>query len=62
MNDRQKELVSLKVIQMKRMGYDPIGCSRSIRLEKVRLRKKLEHVNFFGKTHHRDGFKVPVHD
>ena len=32
LNDRQKELVSLKVIEMKKMGYDPIGCSRSIRL------------------------------
>ena len=26
---------------MKRWGYDPIGCSKSIKLEKVRLRKRL---------------------
>ena len=37
----------MKVIQMKKMGYDPIGCSKSIRLEKVRLRKKLDHTNIF---------------
>jgi hypothetical protein len=26
---------------MKKLGYDPIGCSRSLKLEKVLLRKKI---------------------
>ena len=50
MSDVEKEMVNLRVIHMKKMSYDPIGCSKSIRLEKVRLRKKLSKVNPFEKV------------
>ena len=32
LSQKQKQFVNLRVIQMKRMGYDPIGCSKSIKL------------------------------
>jgi hypothetical protein len=33
--------VSLKVVKMKKFFYDPYGCSKSAKLEKVRIRKKI---------------------
>lgn len=34
-------MVNAKILRMKKLSYDPIGCSRSLKLEKVLLRKKI---------------------
>ena len=41
LNEEEKETVNLRVLKMMRNGYNPIGCSKSIKLERVRLRKKM---------------------
>jgi hypothetical protein len=33
--------VSLKVVKMKKFFYDPYGCSKSSKLDKVKIRKKI---------------------
>lgn len=33
--------IGLKVVKMKKFFYDPYGCSRSAKLEKVKIRKKI---------------------
>jgi hypothetical protein len=50
LTEAEKEVVNMRVIRMKKMGYDPIGCSKSIRLEKVRLRKKLTKIDPFASS------------
>jgi hypothetical protein len=41
LNDIQKDQVNFRVLRMKRITYDPIRCSKSIKLDKVLLRKKI---------------------
>jgi hypothetical protein len=40
LNEAEKDIINEKILKMKRMSYDPKGCSKSLRLEKVLLRKK----------------------
>lgn len=37
----EKDILNERILRMKRLGYDPTGCSRSMKLEKVLLRKKI---------------------
>lgn len=41
LTETEKDVVNAKILRMKKIGYDPIGCSRSLKLEKVLLRKKI---------------------
>jgi hypothetical protein len=41
LTETEKDVVNAKILRMKKLSYDPIGCSRSLKLEKVLLRKKI---------------------
>lgn len=41
LTETEKDAVSEKILKMRKMGYDPVGCSKSQKLEKILLRKKI---------------------
>jgi hypothetical protein len=56
LSDVEKDIVNEKILNMKKFNYDPIGCSKSMKLEKVRLRNKImRYSNIFDEV----SFKRP---
>lgn len=41
LTEMEKDILNERILRMKKLSYDPIGCSRSMKLEKVLLRKKI---------------------